>query len=157
MDKAIIITIVVITITALAGSEVLMAILKLFSTGNGVLGQLTQCQSGRDGPLRSSPKDYTMSTQHVADRLAERNIVIELWKLNKIAQYFGSVSTAVVLARLDNHVGQDGAYRTRSESNGDLVILIVRDAKPITVMYRRSNQPLLPDALHVKQVVELVS
>ena len=38
MDKAIIITIVVIAVTAIAGSEVLMSILKLFSTGNGVLG-----------------------------------------------------------------------------------------------------------------------
>lgn len=94
---------------------------------------------------------------HIQQRLAERDIAIELWKLNKIASSF-SVSTAVVLARLDEHMGcKDGAYRTRSESNGDLVVMIVRDAKPITIMYRRSNQPLVPDALHVKQVVELIS
>lgn len=38
MDKVVIITIVVIIIAALAGSEVLMAVLNMFSTGNGVLG-----------------------------------------------------------------------------------------------------------------------
>jgi hypothetical protein len=38
MDKAVIITIVIIVVSALAGSEVLMTILKMFSSGNGVLG-----------------------------------------------------------------------------------------------------------------------
>lgn len=94
-------------------------------------------------------------TLHIVQRLAERNISIEPWKLDKIAQYFGSIPTAVILTRLEAHTGQEGAYRTREESNGDLVVLIVRDAKPITVMYRRSNQPLTPDSMHVRQVVEL--
>lgn len=94
---------------------------------------------------------------HVQSRLAERNINISDEVLCKIAKYFGNTPTAVLLARLDSHIGQEGAYRSREESNGDLVVLIVRDSKPITIMYRRSNQPLTPDALHVRQVVELTN
>lgn len=95
---------------------------------------------------------------HCEERLAERNIHIEAWKLVKIANYFNTVSScAVLLTRLDESINDTGAYRTREESNGDLVILIVRNGEPKTVMYRRSNQPLTAEALHVKQVVELVS
>lgn len=38
MDKSIIITIVIITIVAILGSDILARILMLFSSGNGVLG-----------------------------------------------------------------------------------------------------------------------
>ena len=94
---------------------------------------------------------------HLQQRLSERNIAIPDSTLEKIAAHFGDITTAVLLARLGEHKGCEGAYRSREESNGDLVVLIVRDAKPITIMYRRSNQPLTPDALHVRQVVELVN
>ncbi len=95
---------------------------------------------------------------HCQIRLAERNITIEDWKLNKIASHFSKVSSvAVLLVRLDAHKGCEGAYRSRESSNGDLVVLIVRDAKPITIMFRRSNQPFTAESLKVKQVVELIN
>ena len=40
----------------------------------------------------------------------------------------------------------------REESNGNYVILIVRNQMPITVMFRRSNQPFTPQALRVDTV-----
>lgn len=90
---------------------------------------------------------------HCQQRLSERNLEIAEEALWKIARFVGNA--AVLLARLGNHVGQEGAFRSREESNGDLVILIVRDSKPVTIMYRRSDQPFTAVALRVNQVYEI--
>ncbi len=92
---------------------------------------------------------------HLQERLAERNLAYRPEALTKIARHFGNTSAAVLLARLDNHQGVEGAYRSRQESNGDLVILICRNGEAKTIMYRRSNQPITPEALNVRHVVEL--
>lgn len=38
LDKSVIITIIVITVVAILGSDILAKILTLFSSGNGILG-----------------------------------------------------------------------------------------------------------------------
>jgi len=91
---------------------------------------------------------------HIEQRLAERNIAIDYSKLVVIAQHIGNTSAAVLLGTC-TPVNDTGAYRSREESNGDMVVLIVRDGKPITIMYRRSNQPFTPDALNVRKVYTL--
>jgi hypothetical protein len=94
-----------------------------------------------------------MKYQHIADRLAERNISIDIDKLCAITAYYENA--AIILMKQDQHHGQEGAYRTRTESNGDLVVLIIRNHYPVTVMYRRSNQPATAEAMRVNQVIDL--
>jgi len=55
---------------------------------------------------------------------------------------------AVIMGRLDSE------NRACDGSNGDLVILIIRSQFPVTVMFRRSNQPLTPDALRVNEIID---
>ena len=43
----------------------------------------------------------------------------------------------------------------QEESNGNLVILIVREKRPVTIMFRRDNQPFTPSALKVDAVRKL--
>jgi len=94
-----------------------------------------------------------MKYQHITERLAERNISIDIDKLCAITAYYENA--AIILMKQAQHQGQEGAYRTRTESNGDLVVLIVRNHYPVTVMYRRSNQPATAEAMRVNQVVNL--
>jgi len=64
--------------------------------------------------------------------------------------------SAVLIAILDSHVGAvDSDYYQRKESNGNLVFLIIRDNKPITIMYRRDNQPKTESALRVNAIIDL--
>lgn len=87
---------------------------------------------------------------HVSQRLAERGITIPEREIDGIARSCRK-DTAVILCHLDrvNYV-RDGYIG----SNGDLVILIVRNYRPVTIMFRRSNQPLTPDALRVNEVID---
>jgi hypothetical protein len=94
-----------------------------------------------------------MKYQHIADRLAERNISIDIDKLCAITAYYDNA--AIILLKQEHKGQQDGAYRSRTESNGDLVVLIIRNHYPVTVMYRRSNQPATAEAMRVNQVVNL--
>ena len=91
---------------------------------------------------------------HLQQRLAERQLDISLSYLNSIA---GSCDcdTAIVIKRLDE-IKNDSklGYYDRKESNGDLVILIVRNRRANTIMYRRSNQPLTAEAMRVNQVLD---
>lgn len=92
---------------------------------------------------------------HLQQRLAERNMVIDTSKLYAIASGCNEDS-AVIIQRLENHAGDNvNSYYDRKESNGDLVILIVRNRIPYTIMYRRSNQKNTPDAMRVKKIVDL--
>jgi hypothetical protein len=93
-----------------------------------------------------------MKYQHITDRLAERNITIDCDKLAILA---AKVDNAAIILLKQEHKGQEGAYRTRNESNGDLVVMIIRNHYPVTIMYRRSNQPATCDALRVNQVIDL--
>ena len=92
---------------------------------------------------------------HTQQRLIERGINIPDSELNKIALSC-NVDSAVILAKLDNHKGDNvNGYYQRQESNGNLIVLIVRNSRPITIMYRRSNQPQTAQALKVSNVIDL--
>lgn len=82
---------------------------------------------------------------HIELRLAERNITVTHDVLLKIAKQIPT-SAAIIIAHLDSVRGNSC---DATESNGDLVILIVRNRQPKTIMFRRSNQPFTPDALNV--------
>ena len=96
-----------------------------------------------------------MLTTHVLERLQSRNIRINPCVIEEIARNT-STDAAILLAKLNNHVGStNNDYYARKESNGDLVYLIVRDNRPITIMYRRSNQPSTPESMRVNVVIDL--
>lgn len=86
---------------------------------------------------------------HLTQRLAERGIDITPNQLGAMAREYRQ-DTAVILTRCQMHYVRDGYIG----SNGDLVILIVRDSRPVTIMFRRSNQPLTAQALKVDEVID---
>jgi hypothetical protein len=92
---------------------------------------------------------------HTQQRLTERGINIPDSELNAIAKNC-PFDTAVILAKLEESKGDNKSeYYSRKESNGDLIVLIVRSCRAITIMYRRSNQPQTPAALKVNAIVDL--
>ena len=96
-----------------------------------------------------------MLTTHVLERLQSRNIRINPRVIEQIA-HNTSTDAAILLTKLNNHIGStNNDYYARQESNGDLVYLIVRDNRPITIMYRRSNQPSTPESMRVNVVIDL--
>ena len=86
---------------------------------------------------------------HLTQRLAERGIDITPSQLVGLARECRQ-DTAVILTRCQIRLVADGNIG----SNGDLVILIVRSCRPITIMFRRSNQPLTPSALKVDAIID---
>ena len=94
-----------------------------------------------------------MRYQHIIDRLAERNIELAVEKIDYIAKQCDNA--AIILLRQEFKGQADGAYRSRSESNGDLVVMIVRNHFPVTIMFRRSDQPKTAEAMHVQFVIDL--
>jgi len=91
---------------------------------------------------------------HIEQRLAERNIKVDYSKLLVIAKSCGNTSAAILLGNVPySDPGTD--YHSRQESNGDLVVMIVRDGEPKTIMFRRSNQPFTPSALNVNKVYSI--
>lgn len=90
---------------------------------------------------------------HIEQRLQERNIQVS--KNVLVGSCYEYENAAVILAR-GNHVGDnEHGYFDRQESNGDLVVLIIREHKPITIMYRRSSQTNTPEQLRVNQLVDI--
>ena len=90
---------------------------------------------------------------HIEKRLQERDIHIS--KAVLIGLCYEYNNAAVIIAR-QSHYGQDtGDYMTRKESNGDLVVLIIRDNRPVTIMYRRSSQTNTAAQLRVNQVIDI--
>lgn len=87
---------------------------------------------------------------HLSERLAERGITIPKGELEGVACKCRQ-DTAIVLCRLAQSNPVSNGY---IGSNGDLVILIIRNRRPVTIMYRRTNQPLTCDALHVSEVID---
>lgn len=83
---------------------------------------------------------------HVSQRLAERGISISERDILTLCQDC-HYDTALVMGRVENCHCVDG-------SNGDLIILIVRECRPVTIMYRRSNQPLTTNALRVDEIID---
>lgn len=90
---------------------------------------------------------------HIEQRLQERHIAIDYSKLCQIARSAGK-DAAVLLGTVPyTDTGTD--YHSRQESNGELVVMIVRNGEPKTVMFRRENQPFTAEALRVEKVYTL--
>lgn len=88
-----------------------------------------------------------MLNSHIISRLKLRNLNYSEDFLLGISQKC-RVDTAVLLKSPEKKV----FVRDEEESNGDLVILIVRNGRPITIMFRRSNQSLNKFALNVEEI-----
>lgn len=93
-------------------------------------------------------------TLHICQRLHERNIDMSPLELANIASIC-PVSTAVVLDKSEHKGTNSGDYYSRKDSNGDLTVLIVRNRRPITIMFRRSNQPLKCYNLDVDLIIDI--
>lgn len=91
--------------------------------------------------------------QHVLERLRERKLNFSQIMLLAIARDCER-DTAILLKKFENRNNEMEKipHYLREESNGDLVILVVRDKTPITVMFRRSDQPFTPQALRVHDI-----
>lgn len=100
-----------------------------------------------------------MNKSHLQQRLSERgieNLVTdsECWYIAKNCKQ----DSAVILTKLDSHIGtSDKSYYARTDSNGDLVVLIVRENRPVTIMYRRSSQTNTPAQLRVNEIIDLTN
>ena len=86
---------------------------------------------------------------HLTQRLHERGIDITPSQLVGLARECRQ-DTAVILTRCQIRLVADGNIG----SNGDIIILIVRHQYPITIMFRRSNQPLTAQALKVDAIID---
>jgi hypothetical protein len=94
---------------------------------------------------------------HLQARLQERNIEIDDSFLYLLA-FSAQEDIAFVIKYLDCHKGSaEENYYARTESNGDMVVLVVRENKPITIMYRRKNQDNTRKGLRVGKFINLVS
>ena len=94
---------------------------------------------------------------HIQSRLAERGIEKLVTESEcKLIASRCNTDTAIILTKLDSTVNDSSlGYYARTESNGDLVVLIVRNHNAVTIMYRRSNQPQTPANLKVNEVIDL--
>lgn len=90
---------------------------------------------------------------HIEQRLLERDIHISKVVLTGLCYEYNNA--AIILAKQSHYGQNDGDYMTRPESNGDMVVLIIRDHKAITIMYRRSSQTNTAQQLRVNQVIDL--
>ena len=95
--------------------------------------------------------------KHIEDRLKERNVQIPTKCILCIAKS-SEIDTAFLLRKLPKHVGsREKDHYQRKESNGDMVILIVRGNYPCTIMYRRSNQNNTCSGLRVDKYLTFIN
>lgn len=111
--------------------------------------------------LQNAEKGDRMITNHCSKRLKERNLILPVSLLNRISERCQK-DTAVLLLQFDEIKNDsDLNYHKRFESNGDLVFVIVRynpiikKFRPVTIMYRRSNQQNTCEKLHVAEIVDI--
>ena len=96
---------------------------------------------------------------HLQDRLTERGLNGKITdsELYMIASHC-SHDTAVILHKLDSPAGDcESSYYKRTESNGELVVLIVRKSRAVTIMYRRSSQTNTTSQLRVSEIIDLTN
>lgn len=87
-----------------------------------------------------------MSIQHVEQRIAQRSLDLAPTALQAIASQFEQ-DTAVILGK---RVSDEGA-----RFGMVLIILIVRNSRPVTVMTRRETQNLTCANFNVKKIVRM--
>lgn len=94
---------------------------------------------------------------HIYQRLNERGLSFSMEYLISLAKKCEN-DTAILLCILDEYRNDsDLDFCQRKESNGNLVILIVRNQDPITIMFRRTEQPFTPEALKVDETMVLTN
>ena len=88
--------------------------------------------------------------RHINKRLDERGLSINPEILQRMVNRCEG-DTALILFKLEkcNKDYPDNNYCSRKESNGDLVVLVVRHKYPITIMYRRRSQDKDLDSMKV--------
>ena len=92
-----------------------------------------------------------MLTKHVIERNQERKLCIPEYIIQNLAKRCPT-DTALILYQFDHIVNNSCLdYYSRTESNGDLLVLIVRGQMPITLMFRRSDQDNTESGLRVKE------
>ena len=93
--------------------------------------------------------------KHIKQQLESRGIGLNPEILANLAtRCNGSVALLLMdLGKVQNDTSE--YYTKRKVSNGDNVILIVRKRYPVTVMYRRSEQPFTPEVLKVDAVCDI--
>jgi len=92
---------------------------------------------------------------HIIQRLEERKLHIPEELIEDLAEIYVE-DTAIVILNMGfcvNHSNKE--FYERNESNGELVILVIRHQEPITVFFRRKDQPLDAHSLRVNKVVNL--
>lgn len=94
---------------------------------------------------------------HLEERLLDREYTNVLTSAQLAGLcYECDQDTAVICKRYDDQKGEScGKYRERLESNGEYVVLIIRNHQPKTIMYRRANQPMTTTALRVSNILDL--
>lgn len=90
---------------------------------------------------------------HLEVRLQERGIHVSQAQI--IGLCYEYECAAVILKREAHHGPTTGDFYGRNESNGDLVVLIIRNHTPVTIMYRRSNQNNTPAGLRVDELIDI--
>lgn len=92
--------------------------------------------------------------RHALDKIRERLTPAEqqtcVRLLGELPERVPEGSAAVVLMRVEHRGTPWG-----EESNGDLVVAIVRDGRVVTVFLRRSSQPLVRESFDVDRVLVL--
>ncbi len=86
-----------------------------------------------------------MNIEHVLLRMNQRGLKYDINRLQNIALNCAE-DTAVILGKMVSDEGP--MYKV-------LVILIVRDRKPITIMTRRENQNFTCANFNVKKIIRL--
>ena len=94
---------------------------------------------------------------HTEERLQDRNIRLTPSQIMGYVYEYGDLAqhVAVIIGRVDFQGDSSVAYRNRHESNGDLIVLIIRKGQDKTIMFRRSNQNNTPEGLRVNRLVDL--
>lgn len=92
---------------------------------------------------------------HIEQRLQERGIYISNAVITGLCYEYDNA--AIILQRVQHYGQNDGNYCERQESNGDLIVLIIRDNRPVTIMYRRSSQTNTAQQLRVNQVIDITN
>lgn len=84
-----------------------------------------------------------MTTQHIQSRLETRGLTFTPSQLQDIAKRY-TVSTALIVGSRPSEEGRNYGK--------DAIILIIRDARPVTIMTRRQTQNFYAKNFNVSQV-----
>jgi len=96
-----------------------------------------------------------MLTQHIKERCQDRNVEISENILSNLASQC-CCDTALLLCRFSEIKNDsDKDFYDREESNGDLLFLIVRRKRPVTIFFRRSDQNNTLDGLRVNLIEDI--